>query len=154
MSEDGVFDRAKKDDLENANDLHIRWYHIVATVVVAALMITAFVVFFRRFNPSLVGSEQTLQIAAHCDGAQGENRYFGVAEKDLFVADESGNVSKTTNRDEALLEVLALEGSQVKVNVKNDDEWVYKYFHYGATESETVRETESCKLVLDYVFSR
>ena len=155
MSEDDFSERQEKEASKTETEYVVRWYHIAATAVVLVLVICAVVTFFRRFNPTLVSSDYTLKIAAHCDGANAEDRYLGVNVGEMYTATESGSVLKTDNRDEALLEVTRLEGSTAGVKVKNTrGEWSEKSFNFGATQSDAVSENENCKLILDYVFSR
>lgn len=154
MSKDNFSERQEKEVVKTETEYVIRWYHIAATAVVLVLVICAVVTFFRRFNPTLVSSDYTLKIAAHCDGQNAEDRYFGVKADEMYAATESGDISKTNNRDEALLEITRLGKSSADVKIKNaQGEWSKKTFNFGAVQSDTVSENESCKLILDYTFS-
>lgn len=137
-----------------SSTLRIRWYHILATAIVAVLAIIAIGTIFRRFSLSLIGSNRTLQIAAHCDGEESENRYFGISQNELYAVSHDGEVRTTLNRDDAVLELLELGVSQVKVNVKEKGEWREESVNYGSRNTATVGETDECKFVIDYIFSR
>ena len=155
MSEDNFSERQENKEAKAETEYAIRWYHVAATAVVLVLVVCAIVTFFRRFNPTLMSSDYTLKIAAHCEGQNAEDRYFGVKADEMYTATESGDISKVNNRDEAFLEIVKLDGAAVDVKTKSaQGGWEEKHLDLGAVQSDVVSENESCKLILDYTFSR
>lgn len=153
MSEDVISERPKNEAVET--EYSIRWYHIAATAVVLILLVCAIVVFFRRFNPSLVSSDYTMKISAHCVDETAEDRYFGVNAGDLYLVTADRVVAKADNREEAQLEIVELGDSKVDIKIKNEQgEWEEQDLHYGALQTSTVSEIEDCKLVIDYTFNK
>jgi hypothetical protein len=119
---------------EETEGLHIRWYHVLATVLVGALTIFAVITLIHRFDPSLVSSKRTLKFADGCSSSiDGKDRrqfvYIGVNDGDLIGP---GGV-KVTDEESAVLKVIELGGSNVKVayRARLDEEWTEVTQNYG-----------------------
>ena len=123
----------------------LRWYHIASVVVVLVLMIVACVTLFRRYDPSLVGSERMLRVSYGC--TEGDNvpsyRYFGVADGDMFSVGES-DIHATESLDEANLQLITINGKP-NIKVKKDGEWVDERIEFGDEKTYVIDSEADCK---------
>ena len=123
----------------------LRWYHIASVVVVLILMIVACITLFRRYDPSLIGSERMLRVSFGC--TEGDNvpnyRYFGVADGDMFNVGE-GDIVRTESIDEANLQLISINGKP-SIKVKEDGEWVDERIEFGDEKTYVVDSEADCK---------
>lgn len=123
----------------------LRWYHIASVVVVLILMIVACITLFRRYDPSLIGSERMLRVSYGC--TEGDNvpnyRYFGVADGDMFNVGEE-DIARTESIDDANLQLITINGKP-SIKVKEDGEWKDERIEFGDEKTYVVDSKAECK---------
>ena len=123
----------------------LRWYHIASVVVVLILMIVACITLFRRYDPSLIGSERMLRVSYGC--TEGDNvpsyRYFGVADGDMFNVGED-DIVRTESIDDANLQLITINGKP-SIKVKEDGEWKDERIEFGDEKTYVVDSKAECK---------
>ncbi len=140
---------------ETRPEIQVRWYHIVATTVVAILAIIAIITLVRRFDLSLIGNETTFQIAATCaDGEEKEYHYFGPHDNDYYEISADKKIDRTLNPEKASFQILEISDTGVQIKIKQNGEWKEIHANYATEKSQILSESDDCKLKIDYMFSR
>lgn len=129
----------------------IRWYHFASAFAVLALFVYALVVFFSRFDLSLVGATATMEYrtSSGCTTDSEKTDYpakrLGIHEGDMFFIDrKSGAIRRVDNEAEATYRIDSLsEMIKVSARVTVDDEWESRdrYWAHGYRSQVT---DESC----------
>lgn len=118
----------------------LRWYHVVATVVVLALAVLAMIRVFSRFDSSLIGSEYSLRYATGCTSsiagvdvsgqtfADNEYRYAGIKVGDMLGAD-----GVVADENDAYVKIVEFGSNKVTLNVRDasTNEWSEERIRYG-----------------------
>lgn len=129
-----------KTRVDTADGPSLRWYHVVATVVVLALAVLAMIRVFSRFDSSLIGSEYSLRYATGCTGSiagtdasqqvfnDNEYRYAGIK-----VGDMLGTDGVVTDENDAYVKIVEFGSNKVTLNVRNasTNEWSEEQIRYG-----------------------
>jgi len=126
-------------------DLVIRWYHIASLVVVLALVVTAGVKFFGRYDMSLINASRQLRAYYGCtENVEDPNyRYFGVEDGEMFSV-KDGKLKQTDNREDAILELGVINGKP-SFKVKQDGEWVEDSLMFGEEGTYVIDSSLQCK---------
>ena len=142
MRNNKIAEKAKPTPKE---EFALRWYHIVSLVIVLILMIAACAVLFRRYDPSLIGSEKMLRVSFGCtEGDEAPSyRYFGIKDGDMFSVGE-GDIYRTESLEEANLQLVSINGKP-SIKVKEDGEWKDERIEFGDEKTYVVDSGAECK---------
>lgn len=123
----------------------LRWYHLASVAVVLILMIIACIALFRRYDPSLIGSDRMLRISYGCteESHEPDYRYFGVKDGDMFNAGEA-DIVRTESLEEANLQLIVINGKP-SIKVKEDGEWVDERIEFGDEKTYVLDSKADCK---------
>ena len=136
-------------DKENGT-VSLRWYHILATVVVISLAIVAVIKIFSHFDISLYGSKYTVKYAflactTSIDGRSHNNiadyHYAGVKDGDLI-----GKDGITDNIDDAYIQIVSIGDSYINIKTRDGmpNGWQDAKIRFGEEKIVTTSEIPDC----------
>ena len=145
---------------EKSDAVSLRWYHVVATVVVLSLAVIALIRVLSHFDISLYGSKYTMRYVFGCstsiDGnvpeyKDSDYRYAGIEEGDYI-----GTTGITDSLEYAFVEIVELGSSRVKIKVRDylTNEWHDGTVKYGETEKINTESSPDCMPQLTFSISR
>ncbi len=130
----------------------IRWYHLVALILVILLAGYAFYLIMHRFDFSIVGNNHNMKISTSCnEESLGDYRYFGIEEGQFYDLSKNG-VKKLDSEEGAELQIVRTEGKPA-IRIKNNGEWTDETINLGEEKTYTVEEVEQCKLQMRILLS-
>lgn len=139
-------------ETKNSEQLAIRWYHLLALLLVILLAAYAFRLILHRFDFSVIGNSRNIKISAGCgEESLGDYRYFGIEDGQYFDLSEKG-VNKLESEDEAELQIMRMEGKPV-IRLKMGDEWIEETINLGEEKTYTIDEFDQCKLQARFLLS-
>ncbi|MDO4220232.1 MAG: hypothetical protein Q4D22_03330 [Candidatus Saccharibacteria bacterium] len=125
-----------KTGAKDEDGVSLRWYHIVATVVVLGLVVIAIIRIFSRFDPTLINSQYTIRYATGCtttiagpiEKKDIKYRYAGIKEGDML-----GDGGIVKEEGDAYVKIVELGANKVKIKVRDlyTNEWSEKEIRYG-----------------------
>ena len=138
----------------------IRWYHIVATVVVLVLVIIALVRIASRFDPSLISSKYTVRYTTGCTTSitgrpihsDGSYRYTGASNGLMF-----GKYGPTSSESNAYLKILELGDKSIKIQTRSysTNEWEEEHeIDYGEEYSVATELAPDCMPGITYIINK
>ena len=138
----------------------IRWYHIVATVVVLGLVIIALVRIASRFDPSLISSKYTVRYATGCTTSitgkpmhsDTSYRYTGASNGTMF-----GKNGPTSVESSAYLKIVELGENSIKIQTRNysTNEWEEeREVDYGEEHSVATELAPDCMPGITYTINK
>lgn len=147
--------------MKKNEEVSLRWYHIVATVVVLGLVAIAIIRIFSRFDPSLIGSTHMVQYRIGCTTsiagpveeslAALDYRHAGVKVGDKFGV---GGIAK--DEGDAYIKIAELGPNNATIKVRNyyTNEWSEKELRYGEKYTATIEEAPDCMPGITIIINR
>ena len=150
-----------KTGAKDEGGVSLRWYHIVATVVVLGLVVIAIIRIFSRFDVSLVNSPYSIRYATGCttsiagpiekDTIRHDYRYAGIKEGDMLG---EGGIVK--NEGDAYVKIVELGANRVTIKERNvfTNEWSEKTVRYGEEYTTTYEAAPDCMPGISFTINR
>lgn len=140
--------------------ISLRWYHILSTVVVISLAITAVMKILSHFDISLYGSKYTIKyaylacttnIAGEKQGSDADFRYAGI-KNGSFI----GENGITSDKDEAYIEIVSLDDDLVSIKTRSygSEEWRSEKIRYGEEKTLTLSVVPDCMPGIVFIISK
>ncbi len=129
----------------------LRWYHIIATVVVLGLVVIAIIRIFSRFDPSLIGSDHMVQYYIGCttsisgpikkNSFNPDYRHAGLKE-----GDKLGVNGFAKDEGDTYIKVVTLDDNKATIKVRDfySNEWSIKELRYGEKFTTVIEEAPDC----------